>query len=102
MSSTFRFSVVTPSGIVLERDVEGLVVEGLDGYYGLLAGHVESLFALKNGIVRMIRSEGDEFMLTSAGILEAKPAGVTLLTTFVLQADSDIDAEQKLAEFASA
>ena len=53
MAGKFRFKVVAPDGLVLDKYVEFVLVRSEDGDLGILARHSPLLASLEIGVVRL-------------------------------------------------
>jgi F-type H+-transporting ATPase subunit epsilon len=49
MENTFHFELVTPSKLVVEKDVTSIIAPGVDGYLGVMPKHTYFISALKEG-----------------------------------------------------
>src|SRR5689334_4000171 len=68
-----RLSVTTPSGAVVEADVDELVAPGSMGELGILPGHVPILAALKPGVLTYKAGGHGSVLAVSEGFLEVVP-----------------------------
>ncbi len=64
---TFTLDVVTPERLVLRDEVVSLMVPGVMGYLGVLAGHAPLMTELKAGEVQARRPDGTEVAMTIGG-----------------------------------
>lgn len=64
---TFTLEIVTPEQVVLSRGVTSLVVPGVEGYLGVLAGHAPLLTELRSGSVRARTPDGRQVEMTIGG-----------------------------------
>lgn len=93
--------VATPLGLVLKTEAQSVSAPSVHGEFGVLAGHLPLLAAVKPGVLRY-RSGGKEHVAAvSAGFVEAGPAKVLLLTDH-FAAPGDIDADSVRSELAEA
>src|SRR5215470_9342965 len=74
-----KLSVVTPSGVVLEQDVDEVTVPGLVGEFGVLEGHVALVAATKAGVLRYRRGNERGRLATGPGFAEVDGKGVVLV-----------------------
>ncbi|RYG26180.1 F0F1 ATP synthase subunit epsilon, partial [bacterium] len=51
MAREFTLSVVGPDAEIVRESVVSLVAPGLDGYFGVLGGHIPLVAALRPGII---------------------------------------------------
>lgn len=67
---TFKLEIVTPSGQQIIETVSYVRCPGLDGAFGVMAGHRNAMIALGIGEIK-VTSEGlDSFYATSGGFAE--------------------------------
>lgn len=52
MAEKFLLDIVTPSGVVLLKEVEEVTAPGENGEFGVLKGHADFLTTLKPGVVK--------------------------------------------------
>ncbi|MEW6114526.1 MAG: F0F1 ATP synthase subunit epsilon, partial [Thermodesulfobacteriota bacterium] len=50
MAKKFKVEVVTPQGVVLDKEVEEIIAPGVMGEFGVLIGHTPMLTFIKPGI----------------------------------------------------
>ena len=53
-----RFELVTPDRMVMAEDVYMVVVPGMEGQSGILAGHAPYMTTLRDGHVAVYRTQG--------------------------------------------
>jgi F-type H+-transporting ATPase subunit epsilon len=100
MADTLTLEIATPLGLALKTDAETVQAPSVHGEFGVLAGHLPLLAALKPGVVRY-RTRGKQYVAAvSAGFVEAGPEKVLLLTDqFAQPKEIDEDAvRQELAD----
>jgi len=105
MAADFTLSVVAPDRSVVEEQVTSVVAPGTEGYFGVMAGHVPLIAALKPGIVEYLDSHNQRhFIYAGGGFAEITPSHVTILADEAARAgDIDVsDAEKRLDEARSA
>ncbi len=93
---TFQFEIVTPEGKVYSEAVESVIAPGVDGYFGVLAGHTPFMTALKIGEIRVRKGEETVLFATTGGFVEVLPHRMTLLAETAEEA-SRIDVSRALA-----
>jgi F-type H+-transporting ATPase subunit epsilon len=82
MSHTeFTMRVVTPDGEVWSGTATSVVVPGLDGYFGVWAGHAPMISGLDVGAVLIKTPEEHviKFIAVAGGFVEVQPGAVTVL-----------------------
>ncbi len=80
----FPLKVVTPAGVVLEKEVAGLYLRGCEGDLAVFAGHIPFVTAVKECKCTVVYGEdGENGEDTEAevgeGLLNVEAGGVTLL-----------------------
>ena len=80
-----RFELVTPARLVRSEDVHMVVVPGTEGEFGVLEGHAPFMSTIRDGAVKIYRTEGGvpEEILVEGGFAEVTPKGLTLLAEHV-------------------
>lgn len=80
MAREFSLSVVAPDRAVVEESVQSLVLPGVDGYFGVMAGHSPLIAALRPGLVEYVAPNGTRhFVYVGGGFAEVGAGGVTVL-----------------------
>jgi F-type H+-transporting ATPase subunit epsilon len=73
VASEFHFRVVTPQKAVVDRKVRSVQFMGVDGSYGILAGHAALMTATRPGVVTSTETDGtSQEMLVTDGIAEMR------------------------------
>jgi len=97
MAGKIKVELVTPKGIVLDREVEEVIAPGIMGEFGVLIGHTPMLTFIKPGLLSYL--ENDKFVrfAVGEGFCEVLKEQVTVLVdeAFALE---QIDAAQAAAE----
>jgi len=83
-----HFELVTPDRLVMSDDVYMVVVPGVEGDSGIMAGHAPYMTTLKNGEVAIYRSQGGqpERITVTGGFAEVGDRGLTVLAESADQA----------------
>ncbi len=101
MAIQFQLSVVAPDRSVVDEQVTAVVAPGSEGYFGVLAGHIPLIAALKPGLVEFSDANNQRhYVSVSGGFAEVTPTKVTILADAAERA-ADIDvsrAERALEE----
>ena len=80
MATQFQLSVVAPDRSVVEEAVTSVVAPGQDGYFGVQAGHVPLIAALKPGILEYVDTTNNRhFVYMGGGFAEVAAGKVTVL-----------------------
>ena len=76
-----HFELVTPERLVMSDDVYMVVVPGVEGDSGIMAGHAPYMTTLKNGDVAIYRTQGaqPERIAVTGGFAEVGDRGLTVL-----------------------
>ena len=72
-------SIVTPQGSVFEGDVEGVVLPGSEGDFGVLPDHERFLCPLRIGEVEILSAGTRSFAAVSGGFADVSGERVTVL-----------------------
>jgi len=80
--ATFHFDLVSPSKLVFSGEVEQVDVPGLEGDFGVLAGHAPLVATLKPGILTVFGDGGAQRYVVLGGFAEVSPEGLTILADF--------------------
>jgi len=67
-----RLKVLTPTEVVLDRSVAGLVAEGMNGHFGIRPRHIDFISALVPGLLYFVpeAEEGEgQYLAVDQGIL---------------------------------
>lgn len=80
-----HFELVTPARLVRSENVHMVVVPGTEGEFGVLEGHAPFMSTIRDGAVRVYRSENSapEDIQIVGGFAEVGPAGLTVLAEHV-------------------
>ncbi|MBR3289371.1 MAG: ATP synthase F1 subunit epsilon [Clostridia bacterium] len=82
--NTFSLKVIASNRIFFEGNASLLVVPGIDGEYGILAHHENTVIATREGLVRFVPEKGDEVIaLAGIGFCEIDNNEVTFLADTV-------------------
>jgi F-type H+-transporting ATPase subunit epsilon len=101
MARDFALSVVAPDRSVVEERASSIVAPGVEGYFGVLAGHEPMIAAIQTGILEYIDPTGNRhFVAIGGGFAEVTPDHVTILADKAEKsAEIDIaEAERQLEE----
>ena len=105
--ATFHFDLVSPEKIAFSGEVDQVDVPGLEGDFGILAGHAPFVAALRPGILTVTTGSAHQKIIVLGGLAEVSEKGLTVLAdvaTSLAELDHTALAEQisameaKLAE----
>lgn len=89
--STFHLDVVSAENNMFFGEVQKIQVTGSEGELGIFPQHTPLLTAIKPGLIRIVKVNGDEeFIYLSGGILEVQPTIVTVLADTAIRGQ-DLD-----------
>jgi len=76
-----HFELVTPDRMVTSGEVYMVVVPGVEGEAGIMAGHAPYMTTLRNGDIAVYRSQGaqPERIPVTGGFAEVSERGLTVL-----------------------
>ncbi|HEY7248418.1 MAG TPA: F0F1 ATP synthase subunit epsilon [Xanthobacteraceae bacterium] len=75
-----RFDLVSPERLLLSSDVSQVDVPGIEGYFGVLAGHAPMVTTLRPGILAIYRDgQAPTRIVVEGGFAEVGPNGLTVL-----------------------
>jgi F-type H+-transporting ATPase subunit epsilon len=76
-----HFELVTPEKLVRSDDVHMVVVPGVEGDFGVMAGHAPFMTTLKDGELKVFKTAGGqpESITVSGGFAEVGDKGLTVL-----------------------
>ncbi|MFQ5431965.1 MAG: F0F1 ATP synthase subunit epsilon [Nitrospinota bacterium] len=76
---TLHLEVVTPERKLVDRQVKFVSAPGIEGEFGVLAGHTEFFTVLGSGEISFEDETGVHFIAVSWGYAEIKPESVIIL-----------------------
>lgn len=79
MAQQIRLEVVTPSGAVVNDDVDIVNAPGYGGDFGVLANHAPFLSTVKIGLLTYEKSNTRESLMISGGFCEVSNNKITFL-----------------------
>ena len=81
----FHFELVTPERLVRSDEVHMVVVPGVEGDFGVMAGHAPVMTVLKDSELKIYKSAGSqpESIAVSGGFAEIGDKGLTVLAESV-------------------
>src|SRR6201990_3320677 len=105
--ATFHFDLVSPEKLAFSGEVDQVDVPGVEGDFGVLAGHAPVIAAIRPGILTVTVGGKHEKIIVSGGLAEVSEKGLTVLADIATSideldraklADSIAEMEAKLAE----
>lgn len=80
MAREFLLSVVAPDKIVFEDRVTSLVAPGVEGYFGVQAGHVPLIAALRPGLLEYTDTNNQRhYVYVGGGFVQVRGDQTTIL-----------------------
>jgi F-type H+-transporting ATPase subunit epsilon len=90
MSDTLKLEIVTPSGTAYSKDVDMVVLSGVEGRMGILPHHVRLMTQLLPGELIARKDGHDEALAVGEGLVEITSKSVSIVTNMAVAAQ-DID-----------
>lgn len=95
MSKTFKFEVVTPTGVFYEDEVNFISFQAVSGEMGVMSGHAPMLVATKACTLEIEKDKDKKFAFISEGYIEITSEKVSTVVDLADWSD-DIDAEEAI------
>jgi F-type H+-transporting ATPase subunit epsilon len=93
--ATFHFDLVSPEKMAFSGEVDQVDVPGVEGDFGVLAGHAPVVAAIRPGILTVISGGSKQKIIVLGGLAEVSEKGLTVLADVATSLD-----ELDRAEFA--
>jgi F-type H+-transporting ATPase subunit epsilon len=77
--ATFHFDLVSPARLLLSQEVTQVDVPGVEGDFGVLAGHTPVVATLRPGVLTVFTPGGTQRFVVFGGFAEVSPSGMTVL-----------------------
>jgi len=77
--ATFHFDLVSPERLVFAGEVTQVDVPGVEGDFGVLAGHAPIVATLKPGVLTIYGSGAPQRLVVFGGFAEVSLTGMTVL-----------------------
>jgi F-type H+-transporting ATPase subunit epsilon len=78
--ATFHFDLVSPEKLAFSGEVDQVDIPGLEGDFGVLAGHAPVIAAMRPGILTIFAGGKKEKIIVVGGLAEVSDRGLTVLT----------------------
>ena len=91
--ATFHFDLVSPERLAFHGEVDQVDVPGLEGDFGVLAGHAPIVAAVRPGILTVTTGGAHQKVIVLGGLAEMSEKGLTVLAD-VATSIADIDRAQ--------
>jgi F-type H+-transporting ATPase subunit epsilon len=77
--ATFHFDLVSPEKLAFSGEVDQVDIPGVEGDFGVLAGHAPVVAAVRPGILTLTRGGSKEKIIVLGGLAEVSEKGLTVL-----------------------
>ena len=77
--ATFHFDLVSPERLAFSGEVDQVDIPGLEGDFGVLAGHAPVVAVMRPGILTVITGGKKEKIIVLGGLAEMSARGLTVL-----------------------
>ena len=77
--ATFHFDLVSPEKLAFSGEVDQVDIPGVEGDFGVLAGHAPVVAALRPGILTLITGGSKQKIIVLGGLAEVSDKGLTVL-----------------------
>jgi F-type H+-transporting ATPase subunit epsilon len=91
--ATFHFDLVSPEKLAFSGEVDQVDIPGLEGDFGVLAGHAPVVAAVRPGILTITTGGAHEKVIVLGGLAEMSDKGLTVLAD-VATSIQDVDRTQ--------
>jgi F-type H+-transporting ATPase subunit epsilon len=88
--ATFHFELVSPEKLLFSGEVEQVDVPGVEGDFGVLAGHAPFVTTLRPGLLTIYAATGEQQLVVTGGFAEVSADGLTVLSDMA-EAVDEID-----------
>ena len=95
--ATFHFDLVSPEKLTFSGEVDQVDIPGVEGDFGVLAGHAPIVAAVRPGILTIISGGTHQKIIVLGGLAEMSEKGLTVLAN-VATSVGDLDRAQFAAE----
>ena len=105
--ATFHFDLVSPEKLAFSGEVDQVDVPGIEGDFGVLAGHAPVVAVIRPGILTVTSGGTHQKIIVLGGLAEVSDTGLTVLADVATSiqdldraqfADTIAAMEEKLAE----
>ncbi len=94
--ATFHFDLVSPEKLAFSGEVDQVDIPGVEGDFGVLAGHAPVVAAIRPGILTITAGGTQQKVIVLGGLAEMSDKGLTVLADVATSLE-DLDRAQ-LAE----
>jgi F-type H+-transporting ATPase subunit epsilon len=91
--ATFHFDLVSPEKLAFSGEVDQVDIPGVEGDFGVLAGHAPVVAALRPGILVITSGGARQKVIVLGGLAEVSDKGLTVLADVATSLE-DLDRAQ--------
>ena len=95
--ATFLLDLVTPERRMISEQVTSVMARGVEGYFGVYAGHAPKLSSLATGLIKLVRPDGSETYIAAGGGFLQVTADRVIILADSAEIASEINLEQERA-----
>lgn len=77
--ATFHFDLVSPEKLAFSGEVDQVDIPGVEGDFGVLAGHAPVVAAIRPGILTVTTGGAHQKIIVLGGLAEVSEKGLTVL-----------------------
>jgi F-type H+-transporting ATPase subunit epsilon len=85
--ATFHFDLVSPEKLAFSGEVDQVDVPGVEGDFGVLAGHAPVVAAIRPGILTVMSGASKQKIIVLGGLAEVSAKGLTVLADVATSLD---------------
>jgi F-type H+-transporting ATPase subunit epsilon len=85
--ATFHFDLVSPEKLAFSGEVDQVDIPGVEGDFGVLAGHAPVVAVLRPGILTVTTGGKHEKIIVLGGLAEVSEKGLTVLADVATSLD---------------
>lgn len=85
--ATFHFDLVSPEKLAFSGEVDQVDIPGIEGDFGVLAGHAPVVALIRPGIITVITGGNREKIIVHGGLAEVSEKGLTVLADVATSLD---------------
>ncbi len=86
MAAKLHFSLVAPERELYSGEVDQVIAPGVEGQFGVLAGHAPFMTTLAEGDVTVLDGSTRRVFAVRGGFADVTPAGLTILAEHATEA----------------
>ncbi|MBR0907922.1 MULTISPECIES: F0F1 ATP synthase subunit epsilon [Bradyrhizobium] len=85
--ATFHFDLVSPEKLAFSGEVDQVDIPGVEGDFGVLAGHAPVVAGIRPGILTITAGGRHEKIIVLGGLAEVSESGLTVLADVATSLD---------------